>query len=1813
MDIIRELDTILFKFALTDNGAPFNRFLDSYLAVVIGHLSSPDANIKKKAMEVLSNFNKRTMFASDLQYPIDKLLTLYRDPSTQPLVRNFAIVYIEKAFNTMPKESSVNYLASVVEGLSTLPIQHQDIFSHIVCTILTCLTSMPKTDAEKDKLFPFKKNEKDCKVLLDFFLEFLMVPSVQTLKNEEGAIIIPPCHSLQSLQRMMGKNLDKYDFNALTERKVAILNFITASGVFSDTDILVHCIVASTDIYQVINKKADESLKRLPKINWENTALIDQLYVIFQGSSTSEPNANPDTQRKPASSQTREKILHYFCRSLLAANKFPDTLKIIFESVYGVETTMKLKQAAMSFVQWVFRHAEDNYIQKFGPIILSGLLKLLDSMDEESGKDINELKAFTYISLGLLCKRNKALFNKDLTLVAKLLSKIGKEDTVVASAIQDSLIMFREAFIDCKDPEISTQLISILMNHLNDTEYTTRYIVLQWAQHCFTFDNVRSRYFSLVLVGDPRPDIREEARRGLEPYEHSGNMMTSCDDPQSAIYPDFKALLDYIVERRSEIMTAKKHAQGVIHVLGYTAVSFEHILILLRTSLRKTALSLKKLPSQYLASLPESTLNNYIDLIEVALTSKAGDDLYQVSCVSLLHLLCLCPNLQPRFAGKVELLNNLMKSGKLPTRDLIAKMIGLVSCHLPNEQLDALLESYHKSVTTEKDFLEQYGPLLAFSYSVAALAHNKKDVRKHVSEERFKSFLAQIRTLFKHTNITIKSAAITAIGIIALYSPIPYASNEDKEEIIKELTKMLDASSERGVAEQVLLSLGWISLGDDSLIEMRKYMVDCLFKQVNNKNEELQFTVGDTLSLIIGGHLIGTDAIHPFSPFTVEELRAEQSEERSLLVGTNEQPQADTPMDTPSNELKNKELIATLERILTSYFSDRQSPVTRCSAGTWMLCLLKNFGSRPELQSMLTLIQNGFCSLLADNNELTQDIASKGITLVYECSNDPKFKEFLVSNLSKTLSGKPAQKAPGSSELLPEGAVGKTGQVATFKELSELSNDLGKPDMIYKFMNLSNHHQIWNSKKGASFAIVSLASKAKEEFAPLLSDLVPKIYRYMYDPSPKIASSMKNIMTSIIDSKDIFPRFFVPIIKDIIQGMGQNAWRVREASCAAIPDTIAHASTDDLLPYIEDLYYMNFRTLDDIRESIRKAAELSIKSLGTVTARMCDPTSSSKARSGDILKVVIPLLLTKGISNDSKEVKVFTVQQLQKITNTSKELIKPYVPDMVHVLLESLSNTESASFNYATFHAESLNITPEQLERARIEMSKASPLNDILEQCMKYIDQSNINQVMANVITMVQFSVGVVTRVGVAKFISNLFQSRYIVVDVPEQVLQKLITTMFPSILDKSIATRKQFVSTLAICVKKANSNKVIKQTIAQVMGLVVPNKDGEAPTVEEIVGLEVNGLFFKELYKVASSEIQSFNKDLIPFMYFFRSHPKQEVADLYKSIWEENSIGSIKLYIEEIIKLISTNLLSNSWSAKQQAALCLSHLSNDMKNSMEGHLPKVLQLLIQGLKGKTYAGKDSLLESMSTVSSVCADSIMNAPKDGSVPTALDLLTAMFAECKKNDLDYKRKALTNFASMLGSFRGAEINDLYNKIKEELYPFVFVQQEKKEKDDGMEVEVDPKQKPLTILVHIAIYNVIGQAFVASSKTMQQENIGVMDMLLVNVVHSIWNEQVSILTSLKLIMHAVWSDNQWSDEWMTTLFEKMLDCLSSTKYSVVRKATLDLIEQLIIDGKANNTILSLLGKHLDNAKKEIELTAKKDSSLGVQVDKMLLLLK
>lgn len=128
--------------------------------------------------------------------------------------------------------------------------------------------------------------------------------------------------------------------------------------------------------------------------------------------------------------------------------------------------------------------------------------------------------------------------------------------------------------------------------------------------------------------------------------------------------------------------------------------------------------------------------------------------------------------------------------------------------------------------------------------------------------------------------------------------------------------------------------------------------------------------------------------------------------------------------------------------------------------------------------------------------------------------------------------------------------------LSTYKELCSLASDLNQPDLVYKFMNLANHHAMWNSRKvrhaqshpravflfsddrlppdpelnlpfsqGAAFGFNMIAAKAGEQLAPFLPQIVPRLYRYQFDPNLSVRQAMTSIWDALVTDKTLVGSF----------------------------------------------------------------------------------------------------------------------------------------------------------------------------------------------------------------------------------------------------------------------------------------------------------------------------------------------------------------------------------------------------------------------------------------------------------------------------------------------------------------------------------------------------------------------------------------------------------------------------------------------------------------------------------------------------------------
>jgi proteasome component ECM29 len=137
-----------------------------------------------------------------------------------------------------------------------------------------------------------------------------------------------------------------------------------------------------------------------------------------------------------------------------------------------------------------------------------------------------------------------------------------------------------------------------------------------------------------------------------------------------------------------------------------------------------------------------------------------------------------------------------------------------------------------------------------------------------------------------------------------------------------------------------------------------------------------------------------------------------------------------------------------------------------------------------------------------------------------------------------------------------------------------LATDLNQPDLVYKFMHLANYNAMWNSRKGAAFGFGTIAIKAGEQLEPHLPKIIPKLYRYQFDPTPKIQQSMSAIWSSLVsEPTKTVDKYLMEIVQELQTNLTSNQWRVRESCCGALQDLVRGRSLTGPALQVEFIFF----------------------------------------------------------------------------------------------------------------------------------------------------------------------------------------------------------------------------------------------------------------------------------------------------------------------------------------------------------------------------------------------------------------------------------------------------------------------------------------------------------------------------------------------------------------------------------------------------------------------------------------------------------------
>lgn len=750
------------------------------------------------------------------------------------------------------------------------------------------------------------------------------------------------------------------------------------------------------------------------------------------------------------------------------------------------------------------------------------------------------------------------------------------------------------------------------------------------------------------------------------------------------------------------------------------------------------------------------------------------------------------------------------------------------------------------------------------------------------------------------------------------------------------------------VTEEAITALAKITLGESERA-VADEIVEGLFDLISLNHEEIHLVIGQALAAI-----------------STQKLLIEPWDETNVCVGRLPAVSAVAAegadieaMFDPSFPQDKLPMMARILRKICVDWIPNGSKMQRMGACTWLLGIVKFAGDSSIVSASVGKIQNAFSRALTDSHQFTQEVASKGMALVFD-QGDKKAQEQLMKNLMRTFNvGR--RHVQGDTEV----QLGESGEFSTYKELCSVANDIGQPDLVYKFLDLASHHSIWNSRLGAAYSLGSIVA-ANKQLAPHLGSLIPKLFRYQHDSNPKIKDAMKAMWSTLVTNpKETINNHFNAIALDLIKCLTGRQMRERHASCMAACTLLQGRDYEQVAPFMEEFWCTNFKTLDDMNDLVRTAAQDLAKGLTNLAIRLSNPRLTKPENVDAFLQVLLPILLEKGIVSRVKEVQAVSINALLKVAQVAGNHLRPHLPGLVVRLMEGMSSLEPRVFSYMQYHTSSMNMTDEQLESLRLTLANTSPLADALHSCLTLVNAETIKGVLVGVSGVMRNGVGLPTMTAASKFIVGLIQRH------PAELVQEHIgpamTALSANLGNHSPSIRKTYASCLGYCCKVAKAKKVRKF----VNKLVDMYMDSDSSDVLR----EVSGLATRSVSRIAPDSARANAVVLVPIAFVAQHDEIEAVKTVWKSSWDEMVTGDetgAELHTHEIVILCEKLFESNAWRHRRVALLSLARLCELTKLGVAAEIPKILAILLPALPGSVWEGKEVLFEALLSLSKHC-------------------------------------------------------------------------------------------------------------------------------------------------------------------------------------------------------------------------------------------------
>lgn len=1550
------IEKLELRIAGAKNDEQFEEIIQKFLPALILKLASDTERNRNLAIKVCQYVSGRLKINNTIQLPLPGLFKNLQS-SESAFVRRFSLVFIQQGTSRVKSSEASTLLPEIlkfaVPTSTSVDATGQKLWAIAFDFLLDGLRGWkpPERGSKEDSALKesFALSTEQCEVLVEAISRFLLYdPKI--------------AKTAQDLDDDFRSAFDKHHRQRTSV--VPPLAYFLFCSVFDDNHRLVPATIMSVDANSAAANKADVMFKQCD-FDLEAASSVDALFNLYD-------RARPRLQTK---------ILTLLTRSQKSTEQVQRIHSIIEQQLASPESSLeiaKLRASLFSYLTWAVRVGSHMAaIADRTQALLKDYIEMQGwpTPQDKSHTEV-ELRAKAYESIGLLAavKRNPAeaeATGMDLNLLGWLFTSLRCDATRdVRASIEESLSRVMNVVMAIDNESVGALRDLLLWNakaqpgdkdpvYYYDTINSTKYVAVRFANKCLRFSDPIGRLIDvLAFDSTERKELADEGARGLDPSWHRSNqnMISGFAVNEELRYPSFAELIQtFFGADKPSLATLGPTAahQAIVfcrNILVYEALHQTSTAIDDSTDWQASvdaAISndaeARAAIRMHLDSIEGDLLSSFISL--VLQSGESSDDRSAEIGVQLLGLTRDRDLNKIRPAVSKSLRNGLLSSS---SQYSAARALGVLESLDPsNEDIVRALEScreWKKAVGAEA--VKNRGQLLLATYTATRRALRSNDA---VDSKVLSSLSDVLKTIILETSdLSIKNTAISGFGQVALCTPPSEALDLWSEEVNEALLKESKKQNENAVT-----ALGRI-VGYQSVVhglDSVRPLLDRLMTLHEVKQAEFHFALGEAFAVAMAGFQ---------STSTMTEL--------------------DVRIEAPPCGNRTE-----LQEFLMTKFLDHTrttKPTLRKAAAIWLLSVVQFCGDCSAVTSRLRDCQAAFAKLLSDRDDVTQEAGSRGLGIVYE-KGDKNLKDDLVRDLVQSFTGtgvKMSGSVDQETQLFEAGALPTEGgqSVTTYKDIVSLATEMGDPSLVYRFMNLASNNAIWSSR--AAFGKFGLSNVlADSTYLAENKKFYPKLFRYRFDPNPNVQRSMNEIWRALVkDSSAVVNENFGLIMEDLLKSvLSGKEWRTREASCAAIADLVSGREIEKLESYLDEIWKVAFKVLDDVKETVRVAAMQLCRTLTNMLVRNLEVGQGSTKRATTLLNHAMPFLLKQMEGGQAQEVQQYaTVTLLEVVKKSPPKSLQSFAPLILETLVNSLSTLEHEGINYLHLNAEKYGLTAEKLDKARVSSINASPVTEAIDRClesltlneplkpdvssdaMQGVEKSSpkpMDDAMRRLEASFKTAIGLPSRVGLSRVIVTL------VVRHPTSFrpyADRFAQLNRKHVIDRNATISVAFSTSLGYLMRLV-SEKEVRATSKYAQKLYFESQD--------LSHRAVAGEILQSISKTSNDVFVNYASTFLPFAFVGRNDTDEEVRERFDPPWKDNIGGSraVQLYLQEISDLVMVHIKSPLWPIRHACCLAVAELVNTIGpqgklNESEASL--VWPMLEEALNGKTWEGKEKVV-----------------------------------------------------------------------------------------------------------------------------------------------------------------------------------------------------------------------------------------------------------